>query len=661
MIQQQKNLILIADDDKSICEVVSRYLIEKGYTTIFTYNGVDAVNIFHERKPQLAIVDIRMPDMNGLEFLKEIRKFDSTTPVIITTGYPNMDTVMDAIHNGAYDYLVKPFQFEILHSKVKQALQALELTKENLILSELVSLHDISNKLANTHALQEVLDVTFQFCIDELKADSGSILLVNREQNTLQVARKKGVQEGPDRTSLSDNKEWPVSKWVINNSHSILNVKGTSKPNIDIDFTDESSGSIMSVPLKAEDKVIGVVNLRRMGKDNPFNEVDLNMLEVLASQAGTGINNANLYSSLNQKLSELSLISNYSDHFVGLVDLTDVISCLFETVRKYFSIDVIGFLVIKKRFHEFLYWARGNLSDELIDKVSDITIEEYNNVTKSQIMKKRVKLRFLEIASSDGSTIKSPLDFTHIIPLLWEGFNFGALFFGAEKTPENKEEKIALLTSIVNQTRIALTNAKLYSEMKENYIRTIKALAIAVDAKDTYTHGHSENVMNIAEAIAIEMNIDDKNIGIIRDGGLLHDIGKIGIPGYILNKPGPLTQEEFNGVMKTHSTLGANIVREVPFLKDLYSLILHHHEHHDGTGYPDGLAGNDIPLGARILHVADAFEAMTSNRPYRNNLGKKIALKRLKEQRGKEFDPEVVDAFISMAKKKGWIDNDEGV
>ena len=213
-----------------------------------------------------------------------------------------------------------------------------------------------------------------------------------------------------------------------------------------------------------------------------------------------------------------------------------------------------------------------------------------------------------------------------------------------------------LLSSLVSQTRIALTNARLYSEMKENYIRTIKALAIAVDAKDSYTHGHSENVMNIGEWIAQEMGADPLFIETIRDGGLLHDIGKIGIPGSILNKPGPLTDEEFNGVMKTHATLGANIVRDVPFLSDLHDLILYHHEHHDGTGYPEGLKGEEIPLGARILHVADAFEAMTSNRPYRASLGKREAVKRLHASSGSQFDPVVIDAFMRMAQKRGWLE-----
>jgi putative nucleotidyltransferase with HDIG domain len=269
-------------------------------------------------------------------------------------------------------------------------------------------------------------------------------------------------------------------------------------------------------------------------------------------------------------------------------------------------------------------------------------------------MQKRVSFRQMMPAEEDASS-GTVLAFRHIIPIVGETFDYGALYFGASSDFRKPQERLSLLSSLVSQTRIALTNSKLYSDMKENYIRTIKALAIAVDAKDTYTHGHSENVMNIAEELSNELGMETRWIGCIRDAGLLHDIGKIGVPGYILNKAGTLTYEEFNGIMKTHSSLGANIVKDVPFLHNLYKLILYHHENYDGTGYPEGLKGEQIPMGARIIHVADAFEAMTSNRPYRQSLGKDEAIKRLNQSSGRQFDPKVIQAFMRLARRKGWI------
>lgn len=295
----------------------------------------------------------------------------------------------------------------------------------------------------------------------------------------------------------------------------------------------------------------------------------------------------------------------------------------------------------------------------MVEGIISDTVDHYTESTGIDVKKKRISSYKMEIDKVESTLDEYKPGFVHVIPLVWDDYNFGALYFASFCEFANPDDKKALLDSLVNQTRIALTNAKLYSQMKENYIRTIKALAIAVDAKDTYTHGHSENVMNIGESIAKEMDLDEDTIGLIRDGGLLHDIGKIGIPGYILNKPGPLTDDEYNGVMKTHSTLGANIVRDVPFLKELHTLILHHHEHHDGNGYPSGLKGDEVPIGAQILHVADAFEAMTSDRPYRKSLGKKEAMKRLKAESGRQFSPRVIDAFFSMAEQKGWMNEDE--
>ncbi len=659
MNHHDEQVILIVDDDQLLCNAVGTYLSKVGFKPVLANDGNEALEILENTCPQCIIADLYMPSMDGIEFLEILKAKNNTIPVILATGRPDITSAIKAIQSGAYDYLIKPYQFEMLQQKIEQALNATRLIRENYVLTELASLHGITGKLTTTHNIEELLDITFDYCLETAKAESGSIQLYEKETDDLVIVRQKGIKTGEIRSSVKNRNEWAISKYVFKSGAPILIGGESTTLNDTVALERRNIGSAISVPLKVGQEVIGVVNLNREQNTEPFTAVDLNIVDVLASQASVAINNAFLYSSINQKLSELSLVSSYSEQLMGLVDKYDVVKCLFETVRKHFAIDFIGFLIMQKRSYEFLHWSRGDLEDTEKQELLSRIIDDYNKNSNVKAQLKKTTLRQLTFSEKDLSEISCPFAFEHIIPVSWEDYTFGAIYFGASVEPENSAEKVTLLSSLVSQTRIALTNSKLYTDVKENYIRTIKALAIAVDAKDTYTHGHSENVMNIAEEIAREMCIEEKTIGIIRDAGLLHDIGKIGIPGYILNKPGPLTYDEFNGVMKTHSALGANIVKDVPFLSDLHNLILYHHEHYNGAGYPEGLKGEQIPMGARILHIADAYEAMTSNRPYRDSLGEEEAVKRLQEGCDKQFDPDIVQAFLKVAKRKGWIKPDQ--
>ena len=194
---------------------------------------------------------------------------------------------------------------------------------------------------------------------------------------------------------------------------------------------------------------------------------------------------------------------------------------------------------------------------------------------------------------------------------------------------------------------LARRSFELYTKMRKVYLDTIRALAAAIDAKDPYTKGHSERVAETSVALALELNLSDKDIENIEYTALLHDIGKIGIADKILGKKDSLTNQEYEKI-KEHTIMGANIIKPVDFLKNSYKAIYHHHEKYNGKGYPDGLKSEDIPLSARIIAVADAYDAMGSDRPYRKKLNKDKILNELKDQAGKQFDPEIVKALISI-------------
>ena len=194
---------------------------------------------------------------------------------------------------------------------------------------------------------------------------------------------------------------------------------------------------------------------------------------------------------------------------------------------------------------------------------------------------------------------------------------------------------------------LARRSFELYTKMRKVYLDTIRALAAAIDAKDPYTKGHSERVSEMSVVLAQELNLSDNDIENIEYTALLHDIGKIGIDDSILGKKGSLTDQEFDKI-KEHTIMGANIIQPVDFLKNSYRAIYHHHERYNGKGYPDGIKSEDIPILARIIAVADAYDAMSSDRPYRKKLSKDKILKELKDQSGKQFDPEIVKVLISV-------------
>jgi len=198
---------------------------------------------------------------------------------------------------------------------------------------------------------------------------------------------------------------------------------------------------------------------------------------------------------------------------------------------------------------------------------------------------------------------------------------------------------------------LARRSFELYTKMRKVYLETIRALAAAIDAKDPYTKGHSERVAEASIAIAQELNLSDRDIENIEYTALLHDIGKIGIKDKILSKKSSLTNQEFDKI-KEHTIMGAKIIEPVDFLKNSYKAIYHHHERYNGKGYPDGIKSEGIPILARIIAVADAYDAMGSDRPYRKKLNKDKILKELKDQSGKQFDPEAVKALISILDRK---------
>jgi HD-GYP domain-containing protein (c-di-GMP phosphodiesterase class II) len=236
-------------------------------------------------------------------------------------------------------------------------------------------------------------------------------------------------------------------------------------------------------------------------------------------------------------------------------------------------------------------------------------------------------------------------------PLVNKGIVLGVMYLDNREKPDCFDENdLALLSALANQSAVAVDNSRLYEDIQKAYHEAVLALMNTVEAKDPYTRGHSQRTSRYSFGIAREMGLREEQCQEIKTAAELHDIGKIGVKDLIIGKDTALSTMEFHSI-QAHVLTGADIIRPIQYLRFAFPMIRYHHEDYDGSGYPEGLKGDNIPLGARIIRVADAFDAMTTQRPYNEPLSFKNALKKCEASKGKQFDPDVVDALAGYINK----------
>ncbi len=242
------------------------------------------------------------------------------------------------------------------------------------------------------------------------------------------------------------------------------------------------------------------------------------------------------------------------------------------------------------------------------------------------------------------------------VPVLLKEELTGVLEVLNKKTGDYTEEDLMLLRALSDQVAVALENARLYKELKETFYSTVETLAEMIELRDPYTGGHTQRVKDYCLIIGKKLGLDRDTLEQLQLAAVLHDVGKIGVRDAVLLKQARLNDEEFR-LMTQHAEFGAKVLEHIRSLEDVIPGIKYHHERFDGRGYPEGLKDGDIPLIARIISVADTYDAMTTTRPYRKGLSPEVAVEELKKNAGTQFDPVVVDAFV-QAYEEGLIKNE---
>ncbi|MCK4258799.1 MAG: HD-GYP domain-containing protein [Halanaerobiales bacterium] len=349
-----------------------------------------------------------------------------------------------------------------------------------------------------------------------------------------------------------------------------------------------------------------------------------------------------------KKIKEVTFLLESSQTLAGNYNNQNFYQEILEMALKMSNTEIGGlFLKDKTSNHLELKAIAGEIEPALLKWMSQIPKEIEMILIKDQVQELVHKEPLLLQLQKYDKFIRSTLFF----PLIFERKLYGLGFVmhrheGAVTHSVHYGEDIRFIKILAQQSFfIAKLNGLMFDRESENiYLKTISALTEAIDAKDMYTAGHSQRVAEISTTIAYDLGLTQKEIDNIHYGALLHDIGKIGVPESILNKKGKLTDSEFFAIKK-HPTIGMNILRSIDFLDDALNIVRHHHERVDGKGYPDGLAGEDIPFMARIVCVADAWDAMTSNRSYRKALPINVVIEELRENANTQFDPEIIRAI----------------
>ncbi|HEX4456149.1 MAG TPA: HD domain-containing phosphohydrolase [Kofleriaceae bacterium] len=492
--EQDAARILVVDDERVIREILAEFLTLEGFSVHTVEDGEKALTELRLHPYDLLITDLKMPRLSGLQLLEKVEAERLGVLTVLMTGFGTVETAIEAMKKGAYDYLLKPFKVEEVIHVVERALYRQRLQTENIRLREALTIYRVSEAIALSPDIDKILDVILHAAIDEVKADVATLHLLDPATGRFEE-RVRMVSDGEGRARGG----LPSPAFGVLNAAFAANLPILAHGGKASRFFTETAApaelsSFVAVPLQVSAITIGVLNVFSFTPGKKLDEGHRKMLAVLASRAASAIDNSRLYG---------------------------------------------------------------------------------------------------ELTSTNASLVKA--------------------------------------------------NASL----EEMFQQTVAGFAQALEESDLYTRGHSERVAVYSEILARGLTLPDAEVRRIVQAGVMHDVGKIGVRYDMLNKPGKLTPEEV-AVFRQHPEKGKRILEPVPCLHGLIDGCWCHHEWFDGGGYPRGLSGQNIPLLGRVVAIADAYDAMTSDRAYRRALSHEIAVSEIERCSGTQFDPELADAFVKL-------------
>lgn len=551
-----------------------------------------------------------------------------------------------------YEAKIKTFEAELqqLNEKVIQREFEVAELKKNLRFAEteLAIYREIDSITLETIDINAMVDRMMDVVIRIMDADAGT--LYRLEENGEMAFE---VIKGPVADRLKGERikvcegiaGWIVSTGMPYVAHEVIN-----DPLWNREFgrkTGYTPQDILGVPLKTEKGVRGVIEVLNKKEGKLFEKRDLDILTALALRISTTMEKARLFLELDRSVKQFATLAEVGTLLNSTLDQAVIRRMAMEAITRLMNADVGSLLLVDNEKKE-LYFEVA-LGDKE-DKVKEIRLKMGEGIAgwvaengePLLVQDVRKDPRFYK--SADKKTDFVTRDMV-CVPVKVKDKTIGVLQAINKKQGVFTEDDLRLFQLFSNQVAIALDNARLYEEIRETFFATAEALAEAIEKRDPYTGGHTKRVVHYSLAAAKYLNLTSKEMELLKLSAILHDIGKIGVDDSVLRKPGRLDDHEAQ-LMKMHPMMGADIMRHIRQLNDLIPGMMHHHERSDGKGYPNGLKDGEIPIIARIISVADTYDAMTSTRPYRKGLPHRTAIDEIKKEAGTQFDRDVAAAFV---------------
>ena len=656
--------ILLIEDETAHSTLVQRAFETAGmpYDLVVVGTLAAARERLLTETPVLIIADWLLPDGEGLELLTE-SNLSTRIPIILMTSHGNEKVAVDAMKAGALDYIVKTDQAlaemaHIAHRGLREwehMLKRREAEEElQKRINELETINRISALMRSMDSLEAILPRFLDETMNMIALTEAAIWLFKPDTETLELALARGHFQNNVRKSILPSES--ILGTVFQSGQPYL-----CKPGDDQNVEDELKSAFAEgweaafIPIRTANQTLGVLVIANEPSRKPnINEVQL--LTTLCEIAGSALYRMRLYEQTKHNLDRISALRTIDLSISASVDFHPTLEIILNQSLMQLQADAAAILTLNRYTNqlEIQAWQGFNFPPNiqtyvnLSDSYSGKAILERHLISIPDLSKTECLTRSATLGTGDLFSAY------HAIPLIAKGVVKGVFEVYHRRRFYPDRGWLEFLEALASQAAISIDNIELFEELQRSnqelrlsYDATIEGWSYALDLRDRETEGHTRRLVEMTIQLGRRMEIHEDELIHIRRGALLHDIGKMGVPDSILFKPGALSEEEWQ-IMRKHPVYAYDMLSSVSYLRKALEIPYCHHEYWNGEGYPRGLRGEDIPIKARIFCLADVWDALNSDRPYRLAWPKSKVIGYMKDMAGVQFDPALVPEFINL-------------